>query len=161
MPEKLTYRHVFIVEKVLEVFRAESQRVGWLETGGPLAGYLSTDGAVVITHAGGPGPRAVLGHFSVQLDGEHATAFCDRIYRESQGSFDYIGDWHRHVAWSLKPSPSDEEAMREVVTSGSCSLEAPVSIIYRKTPEGLCAYLLGGNGRLLPIPVSLLSAIPE
>lgn len=161
MPEKLIYRHAFIVEKVIEVFRAESRLVGWRETGGPLAGYLSGDGAVVVTHAGGPGPRAVVGPFSVQIDGEHATAFCDQIYRESQGSFDYIGDWHRHIGWALKPSPPDEQAIRDVAVSGSCSLEAPTSIIYRRIPEGLCAYSLGEDGHLRPIPVSIISAIPE
>ena len=161
MPEKLIYRHVFIVEAVMEFFRAESRRVGWRETGGPLTGYVSTDGAVVVTHAGGPGPRAVLGFTNVQIDGEHATEFCDRIYQESEGCFDYIGDWHRHVAWSLKPSPLDEQAMRDIAASGSCSLDAPLSVIYRRIPEGVRAYALSANGRLMPVPVSTLSSIPE
>jgi integrative and conjugative element protein (TIGR02256 family) len=146
---------------VVEVFRAETRRIWGRETGGPLAGYLSADGAVVVTHAGGPGPRAVHGYATVKIDGGHATAFCDRIFRDSGGRFDYVGDWHRHLAWSLKPSPPDEEAMREVAASGSCSLEAPVSIIYRRIPERFCAYVLGKSGRLLPTPVSVISAIPE
>lgn len=161
MRDLLIYRHVFIVKTVLGVFRSESRRVGWSETGGPLVGYLSADEAVVVTGAAGPGPRARLGLTNVQIDGEHATAFCDRIYHESKGSLDYIGDWHRHTLWSLKPSKSDEEAMWRVAVSGSCSLTAPISIIYRRYPESFCVYVLDAENHLSPVAHSLINSIPE
>ncbi len=161
MPDALIYRHVFIVETVLSVFRSESRRVGWRETGGPLVGYLSVDGAVVVTGASGPGPRARLGRTNVHIDGQHATAFCDRIYHESNGSLDYIGDWHRHILWSLKPSKPDEEAMWRVAISGSCSLDAPISIIYRRHLESLCVYVLDAENRLSPVAHSLINSIPK
>jgi integrative and conjugative element protein (TIGR02256 family) len=146
---------------VLNIFRSESRRGGSRETGGPLVGYLSDDGAVVVTGAGGPGPRAQRRVTSVQIDGRHATSFCSQIYEESNGLFDYIGDWHRHTLWSLKPSKSDEQAMLEVALSGSCLLEAPISLIYRRLPESMIVYVLTTKGRLCTVSHSLIDSIPE
>jgi integrative and conjugative element protein (TIGR02256 family) len=153
------YRHVFLVEAVLNTFRSEARRAGWCETGGPLVGYLSDDGAVVVTGAGGPGPRAQRRLTSVQIDGRHATAFCSQIYHQSNGSFDYVGDWHRHTLWSLKPSKSDEQAM--MVLSESCLLGAPISLIYRRLPESMAVYVLNAQGRLCGVSHSLIDSIPR
>ena len=161
MPREPIYRHVFVVETVLNIFRGESRRAGWRETGGPLVGYLSDDGAVVITGAGGPGPKAQRRLTSVEIDGRHATSFCSHIYHQSNGSLDYIGDWHRHTLWSLQPSKSDEEAMLQVVLSGSCSLEAPISLIYRRLPESMIVYVLTMKGRLCAVPHTLIDSIPR
>lgn len=154
------YRHVFLVEAVLNTFRSEARRAGWRETGGPLVGYLSDDGAVVVTGAGGPGPKAQRRLTSVQIDGRHATLFCSQIYNQSNGSFDYIGDWHLHTLLSLKPSESDEQAMSQMALSGSCLLEAPISVIYRRLPESMAVYVLNANGRLCGVSHSLIDSVP-
>jgi integrative and conjugative element protein (TIGR02256 family) len=161
MPTEPIYRHIFVVETVLNVFRDESRHAGWRETGGPLIGYLSDDKAVVVTGAGGPGPRAQRRLTSVQIDGRHATSFCSQIYHQSNGSFDYIGDWHRHTLLSLKPSESDERAMLQMALSGSCLLEAPISLIYRRLPESMAVYVLNAQRRLCGVSHTLIDSVPK
>jgi hypothetical protein len=53
----------------------EIRRSTWFETGGAPPGYGSTDNALVITHASGPGPRAIKRPWSITVDGAYTTQF--------------------------------------------------------------------------------------
>lgn len=157
----MIYRHVFTVGTVLQAIRREVQRAWFVETGGPLVGYVSVDDALVVTHAGGPGPRAVRQRHSVLIDGRHAQVFCDTSRRESAGRLDYVGDWHRHPGWSLAPSRYDVEAMQTVARFEHCPIRNPVSLIYRRWPEKYTVFVLDDEGNLVPAPCTLIPAIPS
>jgi integrative and conjugative element protein (TIGR02256 family) len=136
------YDHVCIVRTVLESIRAEVRRVGRVETGGALVGYESHTNALILTHASGPGPKSELSRTNVLIDGQYAQAFCTQLFDGSGGRLDYVGDWHRHVGWSLEASEQDLEAMLIIAQSQCCSSRYPVSTIYRLRPERLVAYVL-------------------
>lgn len=157
----MIYRHVFIARSVLATFRREVQRVLYYkETGGPLVGYISADGALVVTHAGGPGPRAEHRQRSVLIDGAYAQKFCDKIHRESDGRLDYVGDWHNHPGLSLSPSSHDVEAMKTMADFDYCPVEHPISIIYRRIPEKFSVYILTKEGNLSAVQASIIETVP-
>jgi integrative and conjugative element protein (TIGR02256 family) len=156
----MIYRHVFIVQSVLTTIRREVRRARFTETGGPMVGYVSEDRALVVTHAAGPGPRAKLSTFSVLIDGSHAQQFCERISRRTDGRIDYVGDWHRHLGWSLNASNDDRRAMREMAAFEYCPITNPASLIYRSLPEGYRIYVLNDQQRLQAQPLTLLTSIP-
>lgn len=157
----MIYRHIFIVQSVLTMIRKEVRRARFTETGGPLAGYVSEDRDIVVTHAAGPGPRAKLSPFSVMIDGKHAQQFCDKVNRRTEGRIDYVGDWHRHLGWSLKASTDDLLAMREMAAFEYCPIVNPISLIYRKRPEEYVVYILNEENLLEAYPSTLLKAVPQ
>ena len=148
-----------MLRSVLAVIRAEVRLSPKTETGGALVGYLAREGTLVITNACGPGPRADLGRTSVMIDGQHAAAFCTRMYKDSGGRLDYVGDWHRHPAFSLAASEQDIEAMLTIQKAGCCSVPYPVSAIYRSLPEKLAIYCLVKN-QLEKMPLSWIDSLP-
>lgn len=157
----MIYRHVFILSSALDTIRQEVRRTPLLkETGGPLVGYISTDEAVVVTHAAGPGPRGKRGYFSVLIDGRYATQFCNQVEQQSNGRFYYVGDWHCHPGWSLRPSREDVKAMRVMAAYVGCPIKHPISVIYRYYLEEYRAYTLNSSGQLEPTPVSELAEVP-
>ena len=157
----MIYRHVFIVQSVLTTIRREVRRARFTETGGPFVGYVSEDQALVVTHAAGPGPRAKLSPFSVLIDGKYAQRFCDRISRRTEGRIDYVGDWHRHLGWSLKASNDDLRAMKKMAAFEYCPVTNPASLIYRSFPEGHNIYVLNDEGLFESYPLSLLTSVPQ
>ena len=152
------YRHVFVLDTCLDVIIAESKKVRFKETGGPLVGYISNDHALVITGATGPGPKAELSRYSVVIDGEFAQKFCDEMYSASSGKLDYVGDWHRHTGWSLEPSKEDVHAMRTMADFEYCPVKHPVSLIYRKRPAAFKTYVLNAERELDLLSHSILPA---
>jgi len=154
------YERILMFRSVLDTIRAEVKCTGKVETGGAMVGYEAPDDSLVVTHVCGPGPRAVLSRMSVLVDGQHAHAFCSRIFRESNGRLDYVGDWHRHLGWSLASSEQDLQAMLTIAQAKCCSAKYPVSAIYRLRPEGIKAYLLR-NGRLVPVRVKWVDRTPH
>src|SRR5690554_2991806 len=80
------------------------------ETGGILAGRL-TDDCVKIARATQAGPRATHTPNRFQRDGNYSQEELDAIVRESNGQFDYVGEWHSHPIQSLL-SPIDIRSMR-------------------------------------------------
>jgi len=152
------YDQIFIVRSVLEVIRAEVRRAGRVETGGAMVGYQSPPNSLVITHASGPGPRSELNTTNVLIDGQYAHAFCTRLFDDSDGRLDYVGDWHRHLGWSLAASRRDLEAMLTIARSQCCSVKYPVSTIYRLRPEHMVAYALE-NHRLKRVRIKWLNTV--
>ena len=152
----MSYRHIFIYKTVLEKIRYEVKLKKHHETGGPLVGYISEDNALVVVDAGGPGPKAEHSFFSVLIDGANAQNFCNEIYDSSGGDYDYIGDWHRHMCFSLVPSKDDEIAMTKMANFKYCPVKNPITIIYRKFPEGFAIYTLSEAKTLKPSNYTIL-----
>lgn len=154
------YDRIFIIRNVLDVIRAEVKRAGKVETGGAMVGYhQSLSNSLVITHASGPGPKAELNPTNVLIDGQYAHDFCTRMFDDSGGQLDYVGDWHRHPGWSLAASDRDLQAMLTIEQSKCCSVQFPVSAIYRSRPEHMVTYALE-NRRLKRVRIKWLDTYP-
>lgn len=156
----MIYRYALVLEDVLRAIRGEVRRARFRETGGPLVGYVTRDGALFITHAGSPGPRAQLALRSVLIDGVTAQDFCAKVHRESSGRLDYVGDWHRHVGLSLMPSRLDRDAIRQMAAFEHCPVRYPSSLVYRSFPEKYAVYVLNPLGELELVESSTI-AKPE
>jgi integrative and conjugative element protein (TIGR02256 family) len=107
-------RHVFLTETAFARIQVLAARRGINEVGGPLAGYMTTDHALVVTAAAGPGPRGECRPASVLIDGQHATAFCAAQAELSGGLVRYVGDWHIHNGDDARPSPTDLKALKRL-----------------------------------------------
>lgn len=147
----MKFNCVILLPKSLSVIRVESRKARCVESGGPLVGYVAKNGMLVVADATGPGPRAKLERYSVTIDGEHAQKFCDRNRRESDGEIDYVGDWHKHTGFSLRPSEHDIIAMKTMANFEFSPTKNPISIIYRRLPEGFQVYVWDGSGSLAKI----------
>jgi integrative and conjugative element protein (TIGR02256 family) len=147
----MKFNRVILMPKCLSVIKKESRKTWFLETGGPLVGYISQDNALILTDATGPGPRAILQCFSVTIDGAYAQKFCDKIMRESDGQIDYVGDWHKHPGTSLRPSGDDIAAMKTMANFQHSPTKNPISLIYRRWPQCWQVYVWDGSGSLLKI----------
>lgn len=148
---------VYLHPIVLDVFRKECRLAGARETGGPLAGYCTPNGQVVVTHAGEPGPHARLRRDAVFLDGTDMLDWLERVYALSSGKVWFVGTWHRHVGYSLTPSQKDNLATRTVAEYGGYNMPHALSIIYRtqtwRFREAMAVYAWT-KANLVPVPWS-------
>lgn len=128
------FKAIVIQSAALETVTREMLKAAGTETGGALTGHIHND-ELVVTAASGPGPRAKLEKYSVLIDGEHAERFCNQVRRKSFGEDDYVGDWHCHLANSLKPSDMDHRAMQTMAEFGFSPPRQPISVIWSK-PSG-------------------------
>jgi len=156
----MMYRHVFVLQTALDSIRREARRFLCRETGGPLTGYVSLDNAIVVTHSAGPGRKGVRRPFSVTISGKAAQAFCDDVYRKSNGSFDYVGDWHSHLGYSPGYSGADVEAMMVMAAFVHCPGRNPISLIYGRYSDLFGVYVLGDDAQFHQVPVSVLKSVP-
>lgn len=155
----MEFDRVILLAKALAVIKAESRKARRVETGGPLVGYVTQDGVLIVVDATGPGPKARLESFSVTIDGAHAQKFCDRVYRETDGQSDYVGDWHKHPGISLRPSENDILAIKTMANFEFCPTKYPISLIYRSWPQAFKVYVWDGLGSLMKIPATVKSRI--
>lgn len=112
------------------------QSTKWLpsETGGILMGYWSGSGSeVIITDVIGPGRAAHHSRTHFEPDYAFQEQEVERIYRASDGSDTYLGDWHSHGELTAKLSKRDRR------THGRMASD-PAS----RSPRALMAIL--GNG---------------
>ena len=127
--------------------RREMQTARLTETGGALVGYPEGD-TLHITAASGPGPKAVLRLFSVEIDGAFAQKFCDAELRKSDGTVDYVGDWHCHPSLSIKPSNQDYNAMKIMSDFTGSPTRTPVTLICSRLTSRFSIYVFNGSGKL-------------
>jgi integrative and conjugative element protein (TIGR02256 family) len=83
------------------------------EIGGTLVGYQQHD-HLIITHASGPGENAKMSFNSIEIDGEYATRYCNKINELSDHQLYFLGDWHTHLSDNLNPSNRDLVAMKRL-----------------------------------------------
>lgn len=94
------------------------------ETGGILAGHME-DGIVKITFVTGPGPKAVHARTSFLRDGEYCQKELNKIFKQTNGTTDYLGEWHSHP-FDIGPSRRDKDSLREIVVDTRYSISNPL-----------------------------------
>jgi integrative and conjugative element protein (TIGR02256 family) len=110
------------------MMKAEATKYLLLETGGFLIGYKVGQDTVV-THATGPGPKAKHGYFSFERDIKYCNSQLKKLYKETKGSFTYIGEWHTHPFGWLSPSSQDQKQMKDIARTISYRNVEPLLII--------------------------------
>lgn len=98
-----------------------------LETGGILIGHSEPSGPIRVTHASGPGPKAVHmpSHFL------RDTEYCATILRECYEKYgaDYVGEWHSHVGPLNRPSEGDLLTLSGIMSDPDYNFEAFAMVI--------------------------------
>src|SRR5690242_2379953 len=92
---KLTVKHYQLFQEPMDFMIKESIHSHPLETGGVLIGSFNSNCAV-ITKATGPGPNAEQTPTEFKRDGEFSQWVLDETVAHSDGTQDYIGEWHSH-----------------------------------------------------------------
>jgi integrative and conjugative element protein (TIGR02256 family) len=130
---KHTSTTAWLPRLAVELIQRDAEAAFPLETGGILMGYWA-ESDVVITDAIGPGPKAV--HYAVGFlpDAEYHEKEVARIYKQSDRTSTYLGDWHTHPYGSTRLSRRDRRTMKRI----ACSHEA-------RCPKPLMAVLAGGK----------------
>lgn len=117
-----------ISDEARSVVVAESRSHSPNETGGILAGRLTED-CVQIEYAIQAGPQATHSPSRFQRDGDYSQKELNAIVRESNGEFDYVGEWHTHPRPSLLSS-TDIRSMRWIISNGNYATMTPILLLY-------------------------------
>lgn len=123
-----------ILPEVLSFIEGEALRSrDGLETGGILLGTDDTQ-AIVVRHAGGPGPKARRETHRFLRDLVHAQELADQVWKEDRSQ--WIGEWHTHPSGDLTPSQFDLENYFKHLLDPELGFSRFVSIIIGLTPKG-------------------------
>jgi integrative and conjugative element protein (TIGR02256 family) len=148
----MSYTSVFVRAAAMKSICAEMRKAIFTETGGALVGYLDR-AVLIVTAASGPGPRGRFSCSQVMIDGAYAAKFCQRAFRESGGRIDYVGDWHCHLSWVVRPSVLDHIAMKTMAEFTQSNTRHPVSLIRAQWSRRMKAFRY--DEKLVPIPHSV------
>lgn len=113
-----------IDRQLLSFIIHESRKKYPNETGGIIAGYRES-GIVQIAFVTGPGPKAVHGRTSFLRDGEYCQKELDQIFEQTNGTVDYLGEWHSHP-FNLGPSRRDKDSLSEIAMDANYASPMPI-----------------------------------
>jgi integrative and conjugative element protein (TIGR02256 family) len=113
-----------IDQQLLSFIIHESRKKYPKETGGILAGYVD-HGIVKIAFVSGPGPKAVHARTSLLRDGEYCQKELDKVFEQTNGTTDYLGEWHSHP-FDIGPSKKDKASLREIATDTRYAISTPL-----------------------------------
>lgn len=122
---------LIVSRRAAEAMLEEARRADETETGGLLAGVIG-DGRVLVTDAGGPGPKAQRTRSSIKHDQRHNAKLAIRLAQESGGQVRQLGTWHTHPSGALEPSHMDLRAsagMMRALTEVDGALYAFVDVL--------------------------------
>lgn len=140
-PIKLT-----VVEKTLKSMQKMVAEREGIETGGVLAGMRQPDGSIHLTHASGPGPKAIHEPTRFEKDVEFCQKFLDKLYMETSGEVVYMGEWHSHPNSDNRPSGLDLRSLSEISEQQEYLTENPVMIIFSSKGQPSCSVHPAGKG---------------
>lgn len=123
----MTIRYYTISNEARSLILLQSKSCFPDETGGLLAGKLTSD-CVHIEHAIKAGPKATSAPNRFRRDGNYSQGELDAIARESNGKFDYVGEWHSHPMPSLLSS-TDIRSMRWIASDSNYATVSPVLLL--------------------------------
>jgi integrative and conjugative element protein (TIGR02256 family) len=97
-----------------------------LETGGILLGTAEPD-AIVVRHAGRPGPDAIRRPDFFQRDLQHAQSFANQAFALDHSI--WIGEWHTHLHTPPRPSSRDLATYQTLLSDPELAFDYIVVII--------------------------------
>lgn len=103
--------------------------------------------------------RGTLARFIVDLlqAARDATRFFDRTGRR-YARYNYVGEWHSHPSFEVRPSARDSETMRELVEDAGFRGNFAVLMIVRLDPEDIAlgAWVFDPVRREVPIALEIM-----
>lgn len=121
--------NLWISHQVWDEMICEAQSALPYETGGVLLGYLGVNGDYVVTNLVGPGPKAIHGKYRFLPDHEYQQTEINRIFSNSKGGIDYLGDWHTHPKSSCCMSWRDKRTLQDIALKSELNLDSPIMAI--------------------------------
>lgn len=97
-----------------------------LETGGILLGH-NRGGDVLVTVAGGPGPKAVRRPGYFLRDRDHAQQLADAAWVNDASQ--WIGDWHTHPHGPSHPSSLDLRSVAQILSDPELGFSTFLTVI--------------------------------
>jgi integrative and conjugative element protein (TIGR02256 family) len=126
----------WLSREILREMTNEADRWVPLETGGILMGYHPTDaGAVVVTHAVGPGPRAIHARTRFVPDQDYHLREIARLYAASGRRLHYLGDWHCHPGGAAALSRTDRSTLKCIATEPAARAPRPLMCVLAPGPR--------------------------
>lgn len=124
------FERVYVLDSARQAMATESEDKLGLETGGVLVGFFDSRlRAAVVTHASGPGPRALHRPTRFERDREFCQSFIDAHAGRTEGMLDFVGEWHKHPEADPRPSPVDQKTYRKLARDPNCHLDQVVVLI--------------------------------
>lgn len=120
-------KNVIISESVEKFLDSYSSQFLPKETGGILLGF-EDDKKIYITHATEAGLNAKHSNFRFTRDQKYCKNVLDRIFVETNGRCDYIGEWHSHP-FNCSISPLDMISLISLKLNPSNNVENPILLI--------------------------------
>lgn len=106
-------------------------RAGRHETGGMLFGEHVGEDEFRVIEATVAGQGSVASFLRVLTGGlARLDAFFRRTKRDYR-RFNYLGEWHSHPSFALRPSPADDKAMFDIVEDPGTGARFAVSLIVK------------------------------
>lgn len=146
--------HLALNHDQREILQTALQRAGRRETGGQLYGEQLTPSHFVVTHLTVQRAPGTISRFIVDLTQatRDAFTFFQRTHR-TYTRFNYIGEWHSHPSYAVRPSGIDRSTMRALVTDPAFKGHFAVLLIARLDGEALTAgaWLFDPNGQEMTV----------
>ena len=114
---------VEIHPSVVATLTGYRQRPRAAERGGVLAGCRVAARAWLITHASPPSARSLAGLFWLKRDRGDAQRFIDRVFAETRGVANYLGEWHTHPQANPSPSTADRRMLTDLLANSRLEID--------------------------------------
>jgi integrative and conjugative element protein (TIGR02256 family) len=125
---------VWISAKLLSSLAEEAEKHAPNETGGVLMGYWADPSSLVIRVCLGPGPAAIHEKYRFVPDHEYHVTEVENIFRQSNGSCTYLGDWHSHPEGAPLLSQKDRRTLKFIATDAKARAPAPIMLLVAGGP---------------------------
>ena len=111
---------VALTESFLIKIKEYTQDIGKKESGGILlGGYIQEQNKYVITEASVPNGNDKRGPAFFIRDYKRAQKIIDKCWSESEGTINYLGEWHTHGCKNPQPSITDKELLKMIISDES------------------------------------------
>ena len=104
--------NIYISKDAIKFINNEVKKSRNIETGGILLGVILQTKDILITHASGPGPKAIKKRNEFRKDCDYADRMLNLLYRKY--SVDFLGEWHKHPNNCINYSLKDFESMVKI-----------------------------------------------
>jgi hypothetical protein len=146
----------------LEKLKPALAQAGTKEIGGQLFGEQLAPSDFLITEVAIQARRGSFARFMVDLveAGRNALRFFDRTQHQYK-RFNYIGEWHSHPSFEVKPSPQDVETMMKLVTDPAFKGSFAILMIVRLDDHivSMGAWLFDPQGTARAIDVEVARGV--
>lgn len=127
------YEQVSIPAAVRAALAGHASSITGHETGGILLGHQEDATTLRVSRASPPGPRALHSRFAFSRDTRFLQRYLDEIHDRSEGSEDYIGEWHVHHALDAPPSRTDRRSLWRIARRQNYATDNPILLIVEQT----------------------------